>query len=169
MTNMSTKSVRNPALHDLPTLTAGSHSTSLPTLSSSPSDYRSGLEVFRELSLENKYETVGLVLPGDYVPMYNLSLPRPAVPQRSAVRDSLWKRTSLLLIALWIITLISLITLLGFYFQPQSTLQKTPLHSLKAQELSTLRNDMREFKKTTAQLISELQMEVEDLDHFYCH
>ncbi|KAG9328120.1 hypothetical protein JZ751_016317 [Albula glossodonta] len=33
--------------------------------------------------------------------------------QSSAQRESLWKRTSLLFISLWIITLISLITTLG--------------------------------------------------------
>ncbi|KAG9330319.1 hypothetical protein JZ751_025689, partial [Albula glossodonta] len=41
----------------------------------------------------------------------------------SAQRDSLWTRTSLLFISLWIITLISLITTLGLYFKQSSALQ----------------------------------------------
>ncbi|KAG9331456.1 hypothetical protein JZ751_018952, partial [Albula glossodonta] len=40
----------------------------------------------------------------------------------SAQRDCVWKRTSLLFISLWIITLISLITTLGLYFKQSSAL-----------------------------------------------
>ncbi|KAG9331959.1 hypothetical protein JZ751_016335, partial [Albula glossodonta] len=44
--------------------------------------------------------------------------------QSSAQRESLWKRTSLLFISLWIITLISLITTLGLYYTQSFVVQR---------------------------------------------
>ncbi|KAG9331860.1 hypothetical protein JZ751_016886, partial [Albula glossodonta] len=67
---------------------------------------------------ENPYETVGGASHGDYVPMGRAGCGiRPAVGQNTAQRVSLWKRTSLLFISLWLITLISLITTLGLYLK----------------------------------------------------
>ncbi|XP_035280960.1 erythroid membrane-associated protein-like isoform X1 [Anguilla anguilla] len=150
---------------DLPPLAAGAHSASLPAPPpSSPADYRSRLETFGEMSQENPYETLGLVHSEDYIPMCRSpSWPRPPVSPRSTVRGSLCRRK--LLVSLGILTLLSVSFLLALYLLQRSTLQEAP-HGT-AQELSTLQNDMKELKETSARLISELQMEVEDLDHFY--
>ncbi|KAJ8268764.1 hypothetical protein COCON_G00113710 [Conger conger] len=129
-------------------------------LQPTPLDYRSGLEAFREMWLDNPYEQVGLALSGDYVPMCSSpSWAGPDGPRRSSVRASL-RRRSVLLISLWILTLLSFISVLGLYL-PRMTAGSS------AQDISSLQQDMSKLKETNAQLISELRMEIEDLDHFY--
>ncbi|KAG9333484.1 hypothetical protein JZ751_011515, partial [Albula glossodonta] len=68
-----------------------------------------------------------------------------------AQRDSLWKRTSLLFISLWIITLISLITTLGLYFKQTSALQ----------------NELKEQQRDSSTLITELQKQLENMRASY--
>ncbi|KAI1888636.1 hypothetical protein AGOR_G00187190 [Albula goreensis] len=153
---------------------------------------------------ENPYETLGGASHGDYIPMGRAGCGiRPAVGQNAAQRHSLWKRTSLLFISLWLITLICLITTLGLYLQSSGQNQcslrlfllqlntstlippsfqfgeiKGKQHlsfslsllifNLSApQELSSPRDAMVQQKTTASTLIAALQMEVEDLDHFY--
>ncbi|KAG9328822.1 hypothetical protein JZ751_010304 [Albula glossodonta] len=66
---------------------------------------------------------------------------RAASPAR---RDSLRKRTSLLFISLWLITLISLITTLGLYFKQSSALQ----------------SELKEQQRNSSTLITELQKQL---------
>ncbi|XP_061106757.1 uncharacterized protein LOC133134571 [Conger conger] len=139
---------------------SGDLRAALPNPPSSLLGYRSGLEAFREMWLDNPYEQVGLALSGDYVPMCSSpSWAGPDGPRRSSVRASL-RRRSVLLISLWILTLLSFISVLGLYL-PRMTAGSS------AQDISSLQQDMSKLKETNAQLISELRMEIEDLDHFY--
>ncbi|KAI1888615.1 hypothetical protein AGOR_G00186980 [Albula goreensis] len=61
-----------------------------------------------------------------------------------AWRDSLRKRTSLLFISLWLITLISLITTLGLHFKQSSALQ----------------SELKEQQRNSSTLITELQKQL---------
>ncbi|KAG9331938.1 hypothetical protein JZ751_016556 [Albula glossodonta] len=91
----------------------------------------------------------------------------------SAQRDSVWKRTSLLFISLWIITLISLITTLGLYYmqslavqrevqeqQRNSSTHNTELQKQlgeKEQENSQLQKQLGEKEQENSQLQSQLE------------
>ncbi|KAG9331247.1 hypothetical protein JZ751_019569, partial [Albula glossodonta] len=91
----------------------------------------------------------------------------------SAQRDSVWKRTSLLFISLWIITLISLITTLGLYYMQSLAVQRevqeqqrnfsthnTELQKQlgeKEQENSQLQKQLGEKEQENSQLQSQLE------------
>ncbi|KAJ8372755.1 hypothetical protein AAFF_G00277630 [Aldrovandia affinis] len=142
----------------------------LPTPPLSPSDYRPGLDLSREMWLENPYESVGVgvgvgaAASGDYVPMRRIEpWTRPAANQSGAGRHSLCKRPSLVFICLWIITLIFLFTTLGLYLPTLNNSSTQRTADVSAQKLA----DLMKQQEMAAALISELQMEVEDLDHFY--
>ncbi|KAG9333482.1 hypothetical protein JZ751_011513, partial [Albula glossodonta] len=90
----------------------------------SQTNWTLGSNVFRYGKSENLYQNVRLKPIGAHATSPAASPgSQSAGGKSSAQRDSLWTRTSLLFISLWIITLISLITTLGLYFKQSSALQ----------------------------------------------
>ncbi|KAG9331448.1 hypothetical protein JZ751_019140, partial [Albula glossodonta] len=88
--------------------------------------------------------------------------------QSSAQRDSLWKRTSLLFISLWIITLISLTTTLGLYFKQSSAVQSelTEQQRNSSIHIIELEKQLGEKKRENSNLqkeVGEKEQEFSDL------
>ncbi|KAG7477073.1 hypothetical protein MATL_G00089350 [Megalops atlanticus] len=122
--------------------------SSLPLPTPSQCDYSTVLRS-SEISLVDPYDSVEMRPSGIYTPMHRADPGTPLTARQSFPgKDSLYKMTLLLFTTLWIITLISLVATLHFCNQQSAT--------------ATVRKKM-ELRK----MISELQMEVEDVDHFY--
>ncbi|KAJ8390251.1 hypothetical protein AAFF_G00108200 [Aldrovandia affinis] len=87
-----------------------------------PPSFRTCEALHRNAETENPYESLNMS------PVYttmNGTVPRnnSGAPQGSAGKESLYKRTSLLLSALWLVTLIALIIGLVLYYEHRSALQ----------------------------------------------
>ncbi|XP_018603638.2 erythroid membrane-associated protein-like isoform X1 [Scleropages formosus] len=123
---------------------------------------------YRNVNLENIYASVEGRSSGIYLPMRSpMSLSSGTLP--SAGKTTLYRITTLVFFSLWIITLIALITTLIFRYQHTPQLESGAESSetnAKPGESQNLCKCVKK-EKDCAMKISELQMQLTNLDHFY--